>query len=68
MILSTVPPLFPLGFTSLPLLLLRGPSQLSRLVLQWLQSMFDCHVSPGQLSQEELTTLVGQYATAEKGT
>ena len=30
--------------------------------------MFDCHVSPGQLSQEDLTMLVGQYATAEKGT
>ena len=55
------------GFTFFPFLLLRGPVCLSRQVLQWLQNMFDCHVSLLQLSQDDLATLVGQYATAEKG-
>lgn len=55
------------GFTFFPFLLLRGPAHLSRRVLQWLQNTFDCHISLLQLSQDDLAMLVGQYATAEKG-
>ena len=55
------------GFTSLPLLLVRGPVRLAHPLLQWIQGTFDCHVTPSSLNQEDLVMLVGQYATAEKG-
>lgn len=54
------------GFTSLPLLLLRGPTHLSRQLLAWLQAAFDCHTSPASLVPDDLSLLVAQYATAEK--
>lgn len=55
-------------FTSLPLLLLHGPAKLARGAFHWLQTTFDCHVSPNKLTAEDLTQLVAAYATAEKGT
>ena len=54
------------GFTSLPLLLSRGPQTLSSQLHLWLQSSFDCHVSPHTLDPHDLSLLVGQFATAEK--
>ena len=54
------------GFTSLPLLLSRGPQTLSSQLHLWLQTSFDCHVSPHSLDAQDLSLLVGQFATAEK--
>ena len=54
------------GFTSLPLLLSRGPRSLSSELQQWLQSSFDCHVAPHPLHPDDLCLLVGEFATAEK--
>ena len=54
------------GFTSLPLLLSRGPQGLSSELQLWLQTSFDCHITPHSLEPEDLSLLLGQFATAEK--
>lgn len=54
------------GFTSLPLLLSRGPQTLVSELRQWLQSSFDCHITPHCLESDDLCLLLGQFATAEK--
>ena len=54
------------GFTSLPLLLSRGPQALSSQLRLWLETSFDCHVSPHSLEAEDLSLLTGQFATAER--
>ena len=53
-------------FTSLPLLLSRGPLTLSSQLQEWLQASFDCHISPHTLESGDLSLLAGQFATAEK--
>ena len=55
------------GFTSLPLLLFQGNSALCQLVSEWLQTSFDCHISPYSLEQDDLSLLLGQYATTARG-
>lgn len=54
------------GFTSLPLLLTRGPHTLVLELQHWLQTSFDCHITPHGLEPDDLSLLLGQFATAEK--
>ena len=54
------------GFMSLPLLLCRGPQSLTTELHLWLQTSFDCHVTPHGLESDDLCLLLGQFSTAEK--
>jgi len=59
--------IMPEEFSTLPLLLTRGPKEAWQPVLQWLQAKFDCCVAPLRLAPHSLASLAAEWALMIRG-
>lgn len=50
------------------MMLVHGSVHFAETTLQWLQSSFDCHITPFKLTNDELSTLVSEHASSDGGT
>lgn len=55
------------GFTSLPLLLIKAPSAVSKIFLSWLHITFDCYTTHFTLYGPELRYLMTQFVIESGG-
>lgn len=53
------------GFTSLPLMLVKGPSAAIRMLASWLEERFDCRVSPLEFHPYDLIWIATEWAAPD---
>ncbi|XP_013379335.1 centromere protein L-like isoform X1 [Lingula anatina] len=55
----------PSSFTWLPLMMVKGPVGITSSVQSWLQSNFDCHITPMEFTSTDLSWMVAMWAGVE---